>query len=130
MDDIRNINIDEALDRYLKLREDKAALKAQTEDISSAMKAIESTINQYSEATGLTNFGTGVAKCTVKQMIGYRCDPESWERIREWLLKNGHGHCLKKGMKDASLSELTEQGVVLPAGLEIVPYPRISVRKN
>lgn len=119
-EDLKFANIGEAIDVFVKTRDDLAAFRKEYNqyeaNAKNYMERIQGWIRDKADELGVDSFKTqfGTAYRTVKD--SYRVG--LWDDFVEWIKQTGNFHCLEKRAAKLAVKEIHNETGECPPGLE------------
>lgn len=114
-----SVNVDQVIAAYMKLRNDKAAIEAETKDrlkdIKAKMEKFEAWIKTQADAQGVTSFKTkhGTAFLTT---VDY-ANVADWDSVLDFIRTNEAYDMLEKRISKTAVREYIKESKAVPPGV-------------
>lgn len=127
-----SITIDKVIEHYVKLRDEKSALKAEYEEkakaVDATMKKLESYLLQQADAQGVTSFKTkaGTAFVTTVDMANVA----DWDAVLNFIKTHDAWDMLEKRVSKNAVRQYIDATKGIPAGINWSSRLDINVRRG
>lgn len=123
--------IDQIIERYIELRNEKSAIKKKMDDaigaIEEKMEALEAALKAKAAELGVDSFKT--AKGTAFLTTEVRTSVADWNAVLDFIIRNGRYDLLNKAVNKTVVKEFVETNKVAPPGVNFTQSVGINVRK-
>lgn len=125
------VNVDDVIATYMKLREQKSAIEAETKEKVSTIKAklekLEAWIKTKADAEGVTSFKTkhGTAFLTTTDYASVA----DWDAVLGFIKDNEAYNMLEKRISKVAVREYIDHNKTVPPGVNYGTKLEVNVRK-
>jgi len=113
-----NITADKLVKTYIKIRDKRAEIKKQDDDLEEQQKIIEGELLEICKATGAESLRTEFG--TVSRKISKRYWTSDWSSFYDFLKKHDAVDLLEKRIAQSTMSAFLEENPeLLPPGLQV-----------
>jgi prophage tail gpP-like protein len=126
-----NVNVDDVIATYMKLRDQKAAIEGEVKEKVSTIKAkmekLESWIKEKADAEGVTSFKTkhGTAFLTTTDYANVA----DWDAVLNFIQENQAFDMLEKRVSKTAVRGYIDQTKAVPPGINYGTKLEVNVRK-
>lgn len=126
-----NVNVDDVIATYMKLRDQKAAIEGEVKEKVSTIKAkmekLESWIKEKADAEGVTSFKTkhGTAFLTTTDYANVA----DWDAVLNFIQENQAFDMLQKRVSKTAVRGYIDQTKAVPPGINYGTKLEVNVRK-
>ena len=126
-----NVNVDDVIATYMKLRDQKAAIEGEVKEKVSTIKAkmekLESWIKEKADAEGVTSFKTkhGTAFLTTTDYANVA----DWDAVFNFIQENQAFDMLEKRVSKTAVRGYIDQTKAVPPGINYGTKLEVNVRK-
>ena len=126
-----NMTVDQVIAAYMKLRDQKAQVEAETKEkvkaIKQKMEKIESWIKEKADEDGVTSFktGSGTAFLTTTDFASV----ENWDAMIDFVLSNEAYDMLEKRVSKTAVRGYIKENKEVPPGINYGTRLDVNVRK-
>lgn len=125
-------NIDELIDRYIKLRDRKSELKAKydqdTDALDEAMEKIENFMLKHLNEQGADSIGAGTG--TVFKSSVTSATVADWDATLQFIVDKAMWHLLDKRVNKTAVAEFVKTEGDLPPGVNWREETVVRIRRN
>ncbi len=115
---MENITADKLVKTYIKIRDKRAELKKQDDDLEEQQKIIEGELLEICKATGAESLRTEFG--TVSRKISKRYWTSDWRSFYDFLKKHDAVDLLEKRIAQSTMSAFLEENPeLMPPGLQV-----------
>ena len=126
-----NVQPEAAMAAYVKLRDNRAALKKKWEEMDDALKAdmefIEGWLLSKLNEAGTTTFKNAVGTAYISETVRAGC--ADWTLFWKWAADNQRVDMLEKRVASKAIQDYLEEHGTLPPGITITQYRDVIVRR-
>lgn len=126
-----NVNVDDVIATYMKLRDQKAAIEGEVKDkvatIKAKMDKLEAWIKEKADAEGVTSFKTkhGTAFLTTTDYANVA----DWDAVLNFIQENQAFDMLEKRVSKTAVRGYIDQTKAVPPGINYGTKLEVNVRK-
>lgn len=126
-----NVNVDDVISTYMKLRDQKAAIEGEVKEkvstIKVKMEKLEAWIKEKADAEGVTSFKTkhGTAFLTTTDYANVA----DWDAVLNFIQENQAFDMLEKRVSKTAVRGYIEQSKAVPPGINYGTKLEVNVRK-
>ncbi len=125
------INADTVTAAYVKLRDQRSALKKAYEDEDGVLKVkmerLETWLMETMQQTGTTQLGS--AHGTAYMQTQYKASCGDWPSFWQWIADNGRFDMLEKRVSSKTVNEFIEETGDAPPGVNVASELKVVVRR-
>lgn len=126
-----NVTVDQVIEKYMQLRNQKeaaeAAVEAQVATIKAKMQKLEAWIQQQAEAQGVTSFKTphGTAFLSTVDFANVA----DWDAVLAFIKEHGAFDMLERRVSKSAVRAYIDEHKTVPAGVNYGTRVSINIRK-
>ena len=120
-------------DLLLELRDianEREEIATRDKELGAQRETVERELLRRAEREGVPGFKSPAGSISFGEDIRAKYEPEKWDDIVKWAAATGNQHIVQRRMTDARVLALVLEGVVLPDGLTLEPYTKVSFRRK
>lgn len=122
-------SLGELLELKATLHDKKDELNAELSGVNKRLDEVDADIVHAMRDSGQTRAANERVSVTMGQKWRAGYDPDKWPAIMEALISSGYGHVVQRRLTDAKVIEMFENGIPLPDGLTLEPFPELSHKR-
>lgn len=123
--------IDNAIHVYRNLRDERAALKKEFDEIDKGLKqrmeSLEVALLKKMDSIGVTQLKSGAGLAYVETTHKPTCG--DWDAFYDWVLTTGRFDCLQKRLATTTINDIVDETGELPPGCSMVSERVVNIRK-